>query len=240
MAVRTPEDLLMEEAREIFGGEKQLSRQLPRMIKSVRHEGLRRRLEERMQQGQLLLQEMEEAFREMGAPARPKKNDVIEGFLSDINEHMAEIQHPGMKDAIVLGAVQMVEHYCIAAWGTTAAYARLLNKPRYVQVMEKALAEGKRYDDDMTELAEREVNPTMMEPMAEAAARRSGAKKSASKKSSAKRSSAKKSSAKKSGAKKSSAKKSSAKKSSARKKSTAKRSSAKKSGAKRSSAKKSS
>ena len=230
MPTRTPEDLLMEEAREIYGGEKQLSRQLPRMIKAVRHEGLRRKLEERMQQGQLLLQEMEQAFQEMGAQARPKKNDVIEGFLSDINEHLQEIQHPGMKDSIMLGAVQMVEHYCIAAWGTTAAYARLLNRPRYVQAMERALAEGKRYDDEMTELAEREVNPTMMEPMPEGQARRASAKKTSAKKSTAKRSTTKKAASKRSASKsasKSTSKKTASKKTAARK-TTAKKSASKK------------
>jgi ferritin-like metal-binding protein YciE len=217
----------MEEAREIYGGEKQLARQFPRMLKAVRHEGLRRKLEERMQQGALLMQELEQSFQELGGQARPKKNDVIDGFLSDINEHMQEIQHPGMKDAIMLGAIQMVEHYCIAAWGTTAAYARLLNRPRYVQAMERALAEGKRYDDEMTQLAEREVNPTMMEPMPEGEGRRAGAKKSASK-----RSTPKKATAKKTTAKKTTAKKTTAKKTTAAKK-TAKKSSGKKSSSKR-------
>jgi ferritin-like metal-binding protein YciE len=177
MPIRTPDELLIQEAREIYSAEKQLSRQLPKMIKAVQNETLRRKLEERREHGATLLEQMDQAFEELGSSPGRKKNEVVEGFISDINEHMEEIQNPAMKDAVLLGATQMIEHYCIAAWGTTAAYARVLGKKRYVKAMEGALKIGKRYDDEMTELAEREVNPAMVQPQGEEAPSKSASKK---------------------------------------------------------------
>ena len=68
-----------------------------------------------------------------------------------------------MIDAFVLAAVQKTEHYCIAAWGTAAALARLLDEDEIVQTMEQALDEGKRLDSEMTKLAEEEINPRMLD-----------------------------------------------------------------------------
>jgi ferritin-like metal-binding protein YciE len=65
-------------------------------------------------------------------------------------------------DAVLLGAVQKLEHYCIAAWGTTASLGRLLEKPAVVSLMERVLEEGKRDDAALTQLAESEINPAMI------------------------------------------------------------------------------
>lgn len=67
-----------------------------------------------------------------------------------------------MLDAVLLGAVQKLQHYCIAAWGTTASLGRLLDEPAVVSLMERILEEGKRDDKALTELAESEVNPAMI------------------------------------------------------------------------------
>ena len=54
-------------------------------------------------------------------------------------------------------------HYCIAVWGTSAALARLLEQPKVVKSMERALGEGKRFDEELTKLAEEEINPKILD-----------------------------------------------------------------------------
>jgi ferritin-like metal-binding protein YciE len=63
---------------------------------------------------------------------------------------------------VLLGAVQKLEHYCIAAWGTSASLGRLLNQPSVVTLMERLVEEGKRDDEALTQLAESEINPAMI------------------------------------------------------------------------------
>jgi ferritin-like metal-binding protein YciE len=86
----------------------------------------------------------------------------MEGLLEDVNEHVDEIKDEAMLDAALLASIQKIEHYCIAAWGTAKSMGNLLGQEKVVEAMQRALDEGKRYDDEMTQLAETEVNPAML------------------------------------------------------------------------------
>jgi ferritin-like metal-binding protein YciE len=100
--------------------------------------------------------------------ARPK-NVAAEGLIDDNNEHLEEIKDERFLEPVLVGSMQKVEHYCIAAWGTAASMGRLLDRKEVVQAMERVLEEGKRFDQDMTSAAEEETNPAMLqEPQEEA------------------------------------------------------------------------
>src|SRR5436190_24198917 len=50
----------------------------------------------------------------------------------------------------------------IAAWGTARSLGRLLEQEKVVKAMEQVLEEGKRFDEELTKLAEEELNPQML------------------------------------------------------------------------------
>ena len=120
-------------------------------------------LDRRREQGSGLIERIEDALEEMQTTKARQKNIVAEALIEDVNEHLGDIEDDAMIDAFVLAAVQKTEHYCIAAWGTAAALARLLDEDEIVRTMEQALDEGKRFDEEMTKLAEEEINPRMFE-----------------------------------------------------------------------------
>lgn len=161
-ALRSVEDLLTTELKQIHSAERQLSRALPRLARQIDSDRLREMLERRREQGAGLIERVEDALEEMQASKARQKNIVAEALIEDVNEHLDNIEE-ALIDAFVLAAVQKTEHYCIAAWGTAAALARLLDEDEVVRTMEQALDEGKRFDDEMTKLAEEEVNPRMIE-----------------------------------------------------------------------------
>jgi ferritin-like metal-binding protein YciE len=162
MVLRSPTDLLTQEMKEIHSAERQLSRALPKLAKAASSQRLREMLEKRREQGATLIEAVDEALEELGTTRARKKNDAIEGLIEDANQHVEEISDKKMLDAALIGAVQKIEHYCIAAWGTVASMGRLFEKQKVVEAMERALEEGKRFDQEMTQLAETEVNPTML------------------------------------------------------------------------------
>jgi ferritin-like metal-binding protein YciE len=162
MALKAPTDLLTQELKEIHSAERQLSRALPRLAKAASSQRLREMLEQRREQGVTLIEAIDEALEELGTTRARKKNDAIEGLIEDANQHVEEISDKKMLDAALIGAVQKVEHYCIAAWGTVASMGRLFEQEKAVEAMERALEEGKRFDQEMTQLAETEVNPAML------------------------------------------------------------------------------
>jgi ferritin-like metal-binding protein YciE len=162
MALKSPMDLLTQELKEIYSAERQLLRAVPKLAKSVQSQRLRDMFERRRDQGGALIEAIDEALEEIGTSKSRPKNPAIEGLLDDANQHVEEIKDEKMLDAALLASVQKIEHYCIAAWGTAKSMGRLFDQQKVVEAMERALDEGKRFDQEMTELAENEVHPAML------------------------------------------------------------------------------
>ena len=162
MALKSPMDLLTQELKEIYSAERQLSRAIPKLAKTVQSQRLREMLERRREQGGTLIEAIDEALEEIGTTKSRPKNPAMEGLLEDVNEHVDEIKDEAMLDAALLASIQKIEHYCIAAWGTAKSMGNLLGQEKVVEAMERALEEGKRIDEEMTQLAEAEVNQAML------------------------------------------------------------------------------
>jgi len=158
---RSPQDILTTELKEIYSAERQLSRALPKLVKRVDSGPLKQKLEQRLQEGETIIEGLDKIFEQMEVTKARPKNIAVEGLIEDINEHLEQIDEPKLLDPVILASLQKVEHYCIAAWGTARSLAQAQKEQPVVQLMERALKEGKQYDEQMTQLAEREVNPAM-------------------------------------------------------------------------------
>jgi ferritin-like metal-binding protein YciE len=81
----------------------------------------------------------------------------MEGLVNEGNELVEEEEEGPALDAALIGAAQKVEHYEIAAYGTLATYAKLLDMEDAVDLLEQTLAEEKETDEKLTSLAS-EIN----------------------------------------------------------------------------------
>lgn len=162
MALKSPQDLLTQEIKEIHSAERQLARAVPKLSRASSSEKLREMLQLRKEQGSNLIEALDEALEEMEVSKARVKNVAMEGLIEDATQHIDEIDDEKMLDAALLAAVQKVEHYCIAAWGTARSMGELFGQQKVVEAMEKALEEGKRFDEEMTSLAESEVNQALL------------------------------------------------------------------------------
>ena len=155
-------DLLILELQEIHSGESQLSRVLPRLSKSADSASLQEQLDARLEEGERVLKDVEAALGELDASPGRKKNVAAEGLINDAREHVQEIAPgPGL-DTVLIGAMQKTEHYCIAAWGTAKALAEALGEKNAARSMERAIKEGESFDEELTELAEKEITPALL------------------------------------------------------------------------------
>jgi ferritin-like metal-binding protein YciE len=160
---RSPEDILTTELKEIYSAERQLMRTIPKLAKRVQHPRLKEMLETRRTQGETLINELDETFEAMEVTKARPKNVAAEGLLEDMNQHLEEIQDDKLLEPVLIAGIQKLEHYCIAAWGTARSMGRLLGEERVIQAMDRVLDEGKQLDEELTRLAEDEVNPAMLE-----------------------------------------------------------------------------
>ena len=162
-ALRSAEDMLAIELKEIYSAERQLARAIPKLSKKVSSDRLREMLDQRVEQGAALIDRLDEAIDEMDTPKVRPKNVAAEGMIEGVSTHLGEVANEKLFDPFLLASVQKIEQYCIAAWGTAAAMGRLLGAEEVVKAMEEVIEEGKRFDAELTRLAEEELNPRMLE-----------------------------------------------------------------------------
>jgi ferritin-like metal-binding protein YciE len=155
-------ELLVLELQEIHSAENQLSRVLPRLSKAVQSESLRGMLDQRLQEGERIIAEVESSLEELEESPGRKRNVAAEGLINDAREHVQEIEAGAALDAVLIASVQKTEHYCIAAWGTARALAEAVGEKTAARAMERALEEGGPFDEQLTKLAESEITPALL------------------------------------------------------------------------------
>ncbi len=83
---------------------------------------------------------------------------AVDGLLEQGKKMIDEDAESRVKDAALIASAQRVEHYEIAAYGTARAHARLLGHIEAENLLEQTLGEVKQTDENLTKMAESEIN----------------------------------------------------------------------------------
>lgn len=129
---------------------------LPKMAKGATSEALRSGFEEHLEQTKGHVERLEQIFKILGKTARAEHCKAMEGLIEDL---LQEERITSVKDSALIGAVQRVEHYKIAAYGTARSLAELLGQSQAAELLQQTLEDEKETDEKLTELAMSEVNP---------------------------------------------------------------------------------
>jgi ferritin-like metal-binding protein YciE len=162
MAVKSVQDLLVEELRDIYHAEKQLVKALPKMAKSSKSDKLRQAFESHLEETKGQVERLEMVFDKLDVPARAKRCEAMIGLIEEAQEMMEEIKTPEVLDAALIGAAQKVEHYEIASYGTVHALAEALGNQEAAQLLNQTLEEEKSADQKLNQIALSEVNKTAL------------------------------------------------------------------------------
>jgi ferritin-like metal-binding protein YciE len=158
MKIKTLEDLLADELKDLYSAENMIVKALPKMAKNAKSRELRSAFEEHLKQTENHVKRLEQACNDLGVSPRGKKCVGMEGLLEEGKEIMSNGSDQDALEAGMIGAAQKVEHYEIAAYGTAAAHARQLGFNSVAQTLDKTLEEERRTDEKLTKIAENQVN----------------------------------------------------------------------------------
>jgi ferritin-like metal-binding protein YciE len=158
MSLRTMEDLLLQELKDLYSAENQIIKALPKMVKAASSPDLQKAFQDHLEETKSQVQRLDEAFEELGASGRGKKCKAMEGLLEEGKEVVDEDADPAVKDAALIGAAQKVEHYEIAGYGTAQAFAKILGHDRIVELLHETLEEEKGANTKLKDLAESVIN----------------------------------------------------------------------------------
>ena len=152
------DELFHDTLKDIYFAEKKILATLPKMAKAANSEELSAAFEKHYDETEGQVARLEQIFELLGKPARGKKCDAIEGILDEGKEIMDEYADTAALDAGLLAAAQAVEHYEISRYGTLKAWAAKLDLPQAVKLLDQTLAEEKKTDASLSQLAEKAVN----------------------------------------------------------------------------------
>jgi ferritin-like metal-binding protein YciE len=162
MAKGSLRELYIDELRDLYNAETQLTKSLPKMAKASANTELRQAFEEHLRQTSEQVSRLEQIFDMLGEKPTGKKCLGMEGLVKEGAETMREDYEGAVMDASIIGAAQRVEHYEIAGYGTAKEFAQILGEQEHVSLLEQTLAEEKQTDQKLTQLAE-EINPQAQE-----------------------------------------------------------------------------
>ena len=158
MAVRSLENLLLDQLRDLYSAEKQITKALPKVAKAASSEELRAAFEEHLTQTEGQIARLEQVFELMGHSARAKKCVAMEGLIEEAKEYLEEDMEPAVLDAALIGAAQKVEHYEIASYGTARTWAQQVGRQEAADLLQETLNEESEADRKLTRIAADLVN----------------------------------------------------------------------------------
>lgn len=158
MKIKTLEDLLTDELKDLYSAENMILKALPKMAKNTKSRELRSAFEEHLKQTENHVKRIEKACNDLGVSPKGKKCVGMEGLIEEGKEIMSAGADQDALEAGLIAAAQKVEHYEIASYGTAAAHARQLGFNSVAQTLDKTLEEERMTDEKLTKIAENQVN----------------------------------------------------------------------------------
>jgi ferritin-like metal-binding protein YciE len=159
MKINTLHDALVHEMRDLYSAEVQLTKALPRMAKAASHEELIAAFEEHLKQTKGHVERLERAFKRLDASTRGEKCKAMEGLIEEGKSTLELDADDMVRDALLIGIAQKVEHYEIAGYGTARTFAQRLGEDNIASLLEETLEEESETDRKLTQIAESAVNP---------------------------------------------------------------------------------
>ncbi len=170
MKMKSLNDLLVEQLKDLYSAENQLIKALPKMAKAATNPDLKAGFQEHLEQTRGQATRLEEICEQLGVTPRGKKCAAMEGLIEEGKELMQEDAEPGVLDAGLIAAAQKVEHYEIAGYGSARTWAERLGLDEAVRLLQATLDEEKETDEKLTQLALSAVNEEAEEGDGEEAA----------------------------------------------------------------------
>lgn len=157
-AAQNLRELFINELRDIYWAENALTKAIPMCMDNCTSPELKDTLNEHLDVTHQQIDRLNRVFDKLGVEAKGKKCEAMEGLIHEAEEIIEDTKEGPLRDAGIISAVQKVEHYEIASYGTLCSYASLLGEDEVANLLEDTLNEEKEADAMLTQIAEEKIN----------------------------------------------------------------------------------
>lgn len=158
MEMDSLKELYVDELKDLWSAETQITKALPKMMKAATNPKLKKAFNTHLKQTERQIKRLERIFKELDESPRGKKCVGMEGLIKEGQELIKEKPEAEVLDAGLIAAAQHVEHYEIAGYGCVRTWARQLGEDRQAELLQETLDEEEQTDRLLTDLAESEIN----------------------------------------------------------------------------------
>jgi len=159
----TLHDAFIDELRDTYDAEKQLTKALAKLAKTASNPDLRDAFETHLEETRGHVDRLEQVFESLDEKVRGKHCDGIAGIIEEGKSIMEEDFDDTTMDACLIAAGQRAEHYEMAAYGTLIAWGEAMGHTEAVKLLQQNLNEEKAADKKLTSLAEGGINQSAAE-----------------------------------------------------------------------------
>lgn len=153
MSVESMEDLFLDELKDLYSAEKQITKALPKLVKAASTAELSTAFENHLEETKGHVERLEKIFEMLGTRGTGKTCEGMKGVLEEGSEVIGDAKKGPVRDAGLISAAQRVEHYEMAGYGSVRALAELLGKTEMVNLLEETLSEEKAADEKLTSIS---------------------------------------------------------------------------------------
>jgi ferritin-like metal-binding protein YciE len=154
----TLQDLFIDELRDAYDAERQLTRALPRLAKASSSAALQDAFESHLEETKGHLDRLERVFEMLGEKVQGTHCEGMTGLVDEGRAILDEDLDEFSTDAGLIAAAQRVEHYEMAAYGALVAWARIMELNEAADLLQTTLDEEKAADEKLSSLAEGGIN----------------------------------------------------------------------------------
>ena len=155
---KTLKDLFVDEIKDLYNAEKQLTKALPQMAKKATSDELKEAFEKHLKETENHISRLEQVFKELDMTPKGKKCEGIEGIIQEGKSVIEEFDKSDTLDAALIASAQKAEHYEIASYGTVRTYAEQLNFSKAAELLQETLDEEAAANEKLNELALNNIN----------------------------------------------------------------------------------
>lgn len=151
MTIDSMEKLFVDELRDLYSAETQITKALPKMAKASTSNELRTAFEQHLKETEEQVKRLEQIFETLGESPKGETCEGIKGIIEEGEKNLKQAAEGPVRDEALIAAAQRVEHYEMAGYGTVRTFAERMGKQQVVQLLERTLEEEKNADRKLTE-----------------------------------------------------------------------------------------
>jgi ferritin-like metal-binding protein YciE len=157
------QEMLIDQLRDAASAEKQAIQGMRRMQRKASDQLLRDGIENHIAQSESQLERVMQCLEQMSGGKRAKMCQGMRGLVEEAQEELGEHEKGPVLDLVIVAALQRVEHYEIAAYGTMAELAKSTGHEDAAEVLAQILEEEKQQDIRLTDLTRESLMQTALE-----------------------------------------------------------------------------